>query len=227
MSEIREAERPPLPGLRRNTLWWSIQFFVQNLCAFWLQYRVRGLERIPDRGALLLVNHQSFIDPLLVGVGLRRPVSFVARENLFRIPALGWILRNTYVMPIRRDAAGSETLRESIRRIEDGYLVGIFPEGTRTEDGTLGDLKPGFIALVRRAECPVIPVGIAGAFEALPRGAKWLRRSPVRVVFGEPIGAEELQTLKQRGRETALVTLMTDRMRACVEQAAAWRAESK
>ncbi len=65
-------------------------------------------------------------------------------------------------MPISREAAGTESLRESIRRMEHGFLVGIFPEGTRSDDGALGELKPGFLALVRRAGVPVIPVGVAG-----------------------------------------------------------------
>ena len=66
-------------------------------------------------------------------------MTFLARDTLFPVPFVGWVLRNTYVMPIRRDAATTETLRESIRRVEHGFYVGIFPEGTRSQDGSIGE----------------------------------------------------------------------------------------
>ena len=114
-----------------------------------------------DAGALLLANHQCNADPLMVGMALNRPVSFMARSTLFRIPVLGWLLQNTYVVPIDREAARAGAIRELASRMERGFLVGMFPEGTRTNDGQLGEFKPGFVALVRRARVPIVPVGIA------------------------------------------------------------------
>lgn len=211
---------------RRNWVWTTLQFIMQNVFAFWLQFRARGFENLPDGPALLIANHQSFLDPLLVGVGLRRPVSFLARDTLFRVPVIGWILRSTYVMPIRRDAAGTESLRVSLQRLQDGYLVGIFPEGTRSRDGRIGPMKPGFVALVRRAEVPVIPVAVSGAYEAMPRGAFFLRPRRVRVVYGEPISIEQLAAFKGRGSEIELVKLVSQRVERLLEEADAWRCES-
>jgi len=219
---------PTIPiGHRRNWLWRLLQFLLQNLFAFWLRYRARGHEQLPTSGGLLLANHQSYLDPMLIGLPLRRPVSYLARENLFRIPVVGWILRQTYVMPISRESTGTESLRESLRRIEAGYLVGMFPEGTRTSTGELGRLKPGFIALLRRARCPVVPVGIAGAFEAFPRGTILPRPGRVRVVFGEPIPFEVLEPLASRGCEAELVASIRARMQYCLTEAEAWRAQKK
>jgi 1-acyl-sn-glycerol-3-phosphate acyltransferase len=206
-----------------NRVWRTFQFLMQNVFVFWMDYRSRGAEHLPRSGALILANHQSFLDPLLIGVGLDRPVSFLARSSLFRVPVIGWILRNTYVMPINRDTAGTESIREGVRRMEHGFLVGIFPEGTRTRDGRIGVMKPGFISLVRRAQVPVVPAGIAGAGQAMPRGALIPRAGSVRVVFGEPLSGEELERLRQRGNETEFVARVRERIQECVNQAESWR----
>jgi len=191
----------------------------------WLRYRSRGIERLPQDGpALLLINHQSFLDPLMAGLSLRRPVSYLARDSLFRVPIIGTILRNTYVIPINRQTASTASLREAIRRLNHGFYVGIFPEGTRSETGIVGPLKPGFLALIRRADVPVYPVGVAGAFQALPRGAWFLRPAKVRVVYGAAFSKEEL-IAEDREAETALLERIRVRLAACQQEADAWRRE--
>ena len=103
---------PSLPDpLSRNAHWRTIQFVLQIVVCVWLRYRARGMEHLPKQGgALLLINHQSYLDPLLVGLPLQRPVSYLARDSLFRVPVIGWILRNTYVMPINREAASTAAI---------------------------------------------------------------------------------------------------------------------
>lgn len=206
-----------------NWVWRTIRVVLRNVFAFWMRYRARGFEHLPDGGALLVVNHQSFLDPLLVGLPLRRPVSYLARDTLFPVPGVGWVLRNTYVMPIRRDAASTESLREAIRRLDQGFYVGIFPEGTRSRDGAIGPLKPGFVALLRRCQAPLVPVGICGAGEVLPRGAIALRPGRVHVVYGRPIPPDEWAPLTARGREAELLQFTTQRLQQCVDEARAWR----
>ena len=197
---------------------------MQNFFCFWLGYRSRGHQQLEDAGGgLVLANHQSFLDPLLVGLPLHRPISFLARDSLFRIPVVGGILRATYVMPISREAASSASLRETIRRMQHGYLVGVFPEGTRTETGEVGLFKPGFVALVRRAKLPVYPVGIAGGFQALGRKSWFLKPGRVRVVVGEPITLEELEQFASRDQDQALIDHVRRRIVECYEQAEAWR----
>lgn len=208
---------------RRNWVWLSFQPVVRLIVTLWLRYRARGHDRLTHRGGMLLIiNHQSFLDPLLVGLPLHRPVSFVARENLFRVPFIGWVLRHTYVLPINRDAAGAGVLREMIARLKAGFWVGIFPEGTRSPDGKLGEIKPGFLAMLRRANVPVCTVGIAGADRALGRHHKLPHFSTVRVVFGEPISAETIaETLKQG--EPVLLELIRTRLEECMAEASDWR----
>lgn len=212
------------PPTERNVVWRTIQFVLQNLFCVWLGYRSRGHEQLENEdGALILANHQSFLDPLLIGLPLRRPVSFVARDSLFKVPVVGWILRNTYVMPINREAASSASLRETIRRMQHGFLVGLFPEGTRTETGAVGDFKPGFVALIRRAKRPVYPVGISGAYQAMGRGSLFLKPARVRVVVGTPISVDELSQFEGRDKDEALIRLIHSRVVAAQAEAESWR----
>ena len=209
---------------RRNWHWLTIQFLLRLVFTFWLRYRARGIEKVPQSGgALFLINHQSFLDPLLVGLPLQRPVSYLARDTLFPVPFVGWVLRNTYVMPINRDSASTASIREAVKRMSHGFLVGIFPEGTRTADGSVGEFKPGFVSLIRRGKVPVYPIGIAGAHEAFPRKQFFLLPRKVYVVFGDPFSSEEIERLSKKGFEDQLVKAARDRIVACQQEAEAWR----
>lgn len=212
--------------LHPNWFWRFCRLVLRNVFVFWLDYRARGFEPLPLGGGLVVANHESFLDPFLVGLPLRRPISYLARHNLFPLPVVGTVLRSTYVMPINRDSASSASIREATRRMRHGFLVGIFPEGTRSDDGNLGELKPGFIALLRQARVPLIPVGVAGAGLILPRGGLWLRRGRVRVVFGTPVEWAELEPLTRRGRETELLGVIRERMLQARREAQEWRTQA-
>jgi 1-acyl-sn-glycerol-3-phosphate acyltransferase len=210
--------------LRPNWLWLTIRFFLTPFFKVWLRYEVRGLEKIPaSGGALLLINHQSHLDPLLVQLGMSRPVSWLARDSLFRIPIIGWILKGTYVLPIDRESAGASSIRRAVQYMQFGFMLGMFPEGTRTHDGSIGEFKPGFVALIRRGNVPVYPVGIAGSFDAFPRNAWFIRLKRVRIVFGDPLTFEEIERISKRDRQNELVALVKERITACQQEAEAWR----
>jgi len=169
-------------------------------------------------GALLLVNHQSYLDPIILGLPQRRPISMVARKNLYEIPIMGRIFKGLYGLAIDRDSPGTEVIREIVRRLDHGLLIGIFPEGTRSSGTELGPIKPGFISIVRRADVPIIPVGIAGADRAFPRGAKFIRPSRICISFGKPIPESLLAPLKTRGRESELIELIREQIQAEVDR---------
>ncbi len=220
VQQVNLSESPP----RRGWLYRSLQWLVSLPYAVMFRYRVRGLENVPlEKPAILLVNHLSFLDPAMVCYCFKRPVSFMARDSLFRVPILGWAIRKLHAFPVKRRAASSETVRNAVGRLKTGYLVGLFPEGTRSDDGTLGTIKPGFVALVRRYPVPVIPIAIAGTDRALPRGAWWVRWATIRVVIGEPISAEEVEGLCQKGREKEFADLVRDRLAESYEEAKRWR----
>lgn len=221
MAELKQVV--PARANRRNFLWILCQWILQVFFVFWLRYQSRGKENLPaEGGGLLVSNHQSFLDPLMIGLPLNRPVSFMARDSLFRVPILGPFLRQEFVIPISRKAASSQSFRAAIQNIENGNFVGIFPEGTRSTDGEVGRFKPGFLALLKRTECDIYPIGVAGAFRALPRGAWFLHPQPVRVVFGEPIPASLVQEYCNAGSEKALLELTQQRVVACQQQAEEW-----
>lgn len=208
---------------RCNAVWTFCRLFLRVFFTLLVGFRARGMQRLPVRGGMmLLVNHQSNFDPLLVGLPLSRPVSYMARKTLFDLPFLGWILQRTYVVPIDREAAKAGAIRVLVERMQHGFMVGMFPEGTRTHDGSLGEFKPGFLVLLRRTRLPIQPVGIAGAFEAYPRG-HWPRPGRVRVVFGEPWLPEDYEEFCERGREADLVAEVSRRVQDCVQEATEWR----
>lgn len=223
------TEDDPLPDpIKRNWYWLTFQLALRLVFAVVLRYRARGLEHIPKSGGgLILVNHQSSLDPLLAGIGLQRPISYVARDSLFSLPFIGWVLRNTYVVPINRNAASSRVIKTMVRRMKHGFLIGMFPEGTRSEDGTIGPFKPGFIAMIRRCEVPIYPVGIAGANDAMPRGVLIPRFRRVRVVYGEPFLPEEIQPLLKERREDEVIARVRERIQTCQQTAEAWRKHNR
>ena len=221
-TETPVVDKVPPRAPRRPVHWFVLQQFFRVLFAIWFRYSSRGHLHVPTQApALLLSNHQSFLDPLLIGLPLARPVSYLARDSLFRIFGLGALMRISLVVPIKREGGGGGGLRETLSHLAEGHLMGIFPEGTRSLDGTVGPLKPGFSVLLRRADVPVIPVGIAGANRAMGPGKKFIWPARICVVYGEPIPAEIIAKGRERGRESELLADVHQRIVDCQAQAEA------
>ncbi len=221
-TETPVVDKVPPRAPRRPVHWFVLQQFFRVLFASWFRYSSRGHLHVPTQApALLLSNHQSFLDPLLIGLPLDRPVSYLARDSLFRIFGLGALMRISLVVPIKREGGGGGGLRETLSHLAEGHLMGIFPEGTRSLDGTVGPLKPGFSVLLRRADVPVIPVGIAGANRAMGPGKKFIWPARICVVYGEPIPAEIIAKGRERGRESELLADVHQRIVDCQAQAEA------
>ena len=146
-------------------------------------------------GAVLACNHQSFLDPMVVGLGLRRQVSYMARDSLFRNLAFGWLIRSLNAFPVKRNTADVGAIKEALRRLKNGRLVLLFGEGTRTRDGRIAPLESGIVMLARKAQVPVIPVAIDGAFEAWPRHHKLWSFGTIRVVYGPSMSPERIKHL--------------------------------
>lgn len=197
-------------------LWYRLtQWCIGGVARVWFRLRRRGVNRIPATGpVVLLSNHQSHLDPLLLGCFIPRPIGYLARDTLFH-GALGPLIRSYDAIPIDRDGGGLAGIRATLKRIKQGDAVLLFPEGTRSLDGNLQELKPGFIALVRRGKATIAPLAIAGAYEAMPRGANFPRPRPVALVCGECIEPAEIAELD----DTALLELVADRLAASHQQA--------
>ena len=181
-----------------------VQWSTIGLFNIYGGFRATGRRHVPSRGpALIVANHLSFWDVFVIGVRLRRPLNYVARSTLFTA-TVGWFLRTIGAFPIAREGVGAQGFKETLRRTRAGGIVTFFPEGTRTPDGALKELKPGIATLAVRADVPVIPAGIAGTFEAWPRHRRFPRPHPLRIHYGRPIPPEALAGLDQEAA-TALI----------------------
>lgn len=149
----------------------------------------RGVPRVTDRegGLLIAANHQSFLDPMLIGVAWREPISYLARRSLFRIPGLGALMGALDAHPISRGAVDAAGVRTALRLLRGGRTVLVFPEGTRTHDGSLGRFRPGAAALAVRCGVPMVPACVAGAYRCWPRTRALPRSGRTTVAFGRAI----------------------------------------
>jgi 1-acyl-sn-glycerol-3-phosphate acyltransferase len=175
----------------RTLVWRYLQVLGRVLCTVLFDLKVYGRENVPKTGgALLVANHQSYLDPVLVACQLHRPVSFLAKSELFKNPFFGWFIRQLHAFPVRQGEGDVGAVREAIRRLDEGYILNVYPEGGRTLTGEMMPLEKGVALVVRKAKVPVIPVGIQGSFDAWPAHRTVFRPHPVRVIYGKPIYLE-------------------------------------
>jgi len=162
---------------------------------FYFGWRVHNAERVPLNGPVILAsNHASFLDPPLVGAGIRRGINYLARESLFRFPVLGWILHQWQVVPVDRDGGGAKGLKAILDRLLAGGAIILFPEGTRSTDGKLQSARSGIGLTVIKSEAPVVPVRVFGTFEAYNRTMRFpLPFRKVVVKYGRPMLFEKLR----------------------------------
>ena len=144
---------------------------------------------MPPRGGVLIVsNHQGNLDPVLLGVHMGRPLSYLAKSELFEVsPGLTWLLRALGGIPVKLGVGDVGAVKQMIQRLREGHALTIYPEGNRTEDGEIAPLQKGVALVVRRARVPVVPAVIVGSFEAWPRQRTIFRCHPVWVRYGPPI----------------------------------------
>ncbi len=156
--------------------------------------RVFGIENVPEKGGVLLVaNHQSFLDPVVGALALRRECHFMARDSLFHNPLLGRLLAYVNAFPVKRGAADTGAVKEILRRLKEGKAVMVFPEGSRSRDGSIQPLNPNALLIAKKAGVPIVPTAIDGTFEALPRGRRWPRRCKIHVTYAEPVPADRIR----------------------------------
>lgn len=150
--------------------------------------RTRGRQHVPREGGLIIVaNHSSFLDPPMIGCVVPRQLTYLAKEELFRIPLLGRLIHAVNARPLRRGGADLRAMRAAFRVLEEGGALLVFPEGTRGDEGVLRDGKAGAGMLAVVSGVPVVPAYVEGSGRAWPRGRSLPRPSTVRVTFGPPV----------------------------------------
>jgi len=221
------SDRPGLIGRR----WYDFANLVAfPFYSFGFSYRYSGRAHVPRRGPVLVVsNHQSMLDPVLIGACTNRYLTFLARSTLFSVPVIGPLIRSLNAIPIDRNM-GKDGIQSVLERLAFGQAVLMFPEGERTHTGEVQPLKPGVSLLIKRVMCPIVPVGIAGCFAGWNRFMKWPRWSPpfvapgpstIGVAIGKPIDPKRYQGMDR--------TAMLDdlRMELALQKEAAERLRRK
>jgi len=182
----------------------------------WLKVTAEGEEHLPRRGPfLLLINHQSMLDPMLIHSLAPRQIWSMTKSTQFRHPVMRWLLARLGGFPTRRYQVDPQAVRVALRYLEEGRGVGIFPEGERSWDARLQPLRRGTVRLVLKAGVPVIPVGVIGAYDAWPRWSDfhWLRpfvrRAPVTIRYGAPLefGAHDFREEREAVLDETMETL--------------------
>jgi 1-acyl-sn-glycerol-3-phosphate acyltransferase len=184
--------------------------------AFSLGFSLRweGTRNMPATGPVLAIaNHQSYLDPPAIGLSTPRRLVYLARASLFRNPFFGALIRGLSAVPIDQDGVGKEGIRLILEQLRQGKAVLVFPEGTRTPDGTMQPLRPGVHLILKKMSAPIVPIGIAGAYDAWPVWRKYPQPAPlflpatsstIAVSIGKPLDPEPFAAMP---REDAMIEL--------------------
>ena len=176
--------------VRGGSRWyWFVIFVARQIIIRALSggLRIVGLENIPKSGGVIYApNHVSMFDPPIVSCASRRAVTFMAKEELFRTVIIGPLIRSVGAFPVRRGPGDISAIKLAIKKLEEGNVLIMFPEGTRGDGETLGKIQSGVAMLAKRSGALVVPVGVSGSHKMLPKGAKLPRFSRLKVAFGEP-----------------------------------------
>jgi len=212
MNRAAEPDQPdtaPTHAFGGGMLYDSLWVLCRTLGVALFGIRYRFAEPLPRTGGLLvLASHQSQLDPLLLGLVCERRLSSLARSSLFQWGPFGAIISALDAIPIDREASPVAAMKLVIRKLRGGGALTIFPEGTRTRDGRLGEVKSGFALVAKRAGVPILPVAIVGAWECWPRTRWFPRPGRIRLEFGAIIPAGEVAAMDDK----TLVALVTRRL---------------
>ena len=159
-----------------------------------------GREHLPEAPFILASNHASILDPPLAGIACKKyRVDFMAKKELFERPIFSRWARGVGCIEVKRNSVSAGSLKEAIRRLKNGHVIGMFPEGTRAVDGNLQNAKRGTGFLIDKADVPVVPCYIGGSGEAFPKGGGIKLWSRIDVALGEPIFQSEFTGKDERG----------------------------
>jgi len=176
----------------RNLIYKAVYHGARSLLEVFATLEIEGWEEIPDGACLFASNHQSMVDPPLVGSCLPREISFVARRSLFDNPVFGFVIRACHSIPLDRGQADVGAIRSALAALSAGRGLLIFPEGTRSADGVIAEAKAGAGLLACKSGAPVVPIQIRGARDVLPRGALFpVGSARIRVRFGRALAAAD------------------------------------
>ncbi|MGY8768195.1 MAG: lysophospholipid acyltransferase family protein [Pirellulales bacterium] len=205
------------PSIDKIIFYSVVRFSMRLISILFFRIRCSGRENWPqDGGGLACANHQSFLDPMFIGLTCNSRISYLARKSLFKKGPLRYLVDYMNAIPVDREGSGLAGIKETLKRLKKQEVVLIFPEGTRTTDGLVRRLKPGFISLARRSGVPLIPIGIDGAFQSWPRTQLLPWPNPIHVVIGNPVTPLEIKAFD----DDQLLAVMQKRIEFAFDKAA-------
>jgi len=180
-----------------NLLYSVSKAFLYLFFKIFYRLEVIGIENVPDEGGVIIAaNHMSYLDPPLIGAALKRRATYMAKEGLFNIPLIGSFIR-AYSLPVKRGRPQPSIIKDIVKRLKNGELIVIFPEGSRSMDGSITDAKRGIGVISAMSKATVVPTLLMGTEKALPVGAKFLKPSKIRVIFGTPVKVDRESSSRQ------------------------------
>lgn len=208
------------PGRLNAATFWLFWVVTRLFLRVFFGLRIEG--ELPRSGPVVVAaNHTSFLDPLLLGAASRRRIFFLMTEVVWRSPGLNWFYRWQRTLPLSTRNANRDAMRSARQMLQQGHVIGIFPEGGVSRDGRLMLGSPGAVSLVLSEGAPIVPVGIVGAARALPFGAGRLRLARITIRFGAPITAAEFDAASagdRRQRLQAATSRIMSRIAALSDQ---------
>ncbi|MHB9003873.1 MAG: lysophospholipid acyltransferase family protein [Coriobacteriia bacterium] len=201
------SSRDPLSDVGSFRLARFLRATAAKLLLALFRVRLIGAENIPSGGAVLSGNHVSYADPVLLWCAAPRPLHFMAKSELWQTGWLGWVLTRVWAFPVRRGEADRASIQTATELLKRGELVGIFPEGTRNQEG-MGEAQQGAAFIAMRADAPIVPIGIDGTDRIKPKGRTMMRFPRVTMAIGEPVCAVDFTDLGRKQR----VEAMTERV---------------
>ncbi len=196
--------------LRQSFVYASVSYlFAFPVFRILFRGKIIGISNVPKTGGVVVVsNHGSHLDPPILGHALRRPVAFMAKAELFKIPILSSVISACGAYPVSRGAGDREAIRTASHKLAEGWATGVFLDGTRQENGRVNDPKAGASLLSARTGCPILPVAIVNSHLAFPKGSRFLRLLPIHLRVGKlinPPASKKRESLSVTTNEIQLV----------------------
>ena len=210
---MTKKDREPVASLVLYHLFkWSV---VSPMLHTYFRGRIYEAQKVPQSGALIAVsNHASYFDPPILSNCLRRPVAFMAKEELFKVPVLKQAIKLYGAYPVKRSASDRAAIRAALNALNDGWIVGIFLQGTRTSDGSITHPRLGAATIAAKAQVPLLPVSLWGTEKILPKGSPLPQPVPVTIRIGDLIPPPQSTKKEELQAVTAQCTAVINEMHA-------------